>query len=108
MNKKLRKTVSAFMMASALTLGSVSMVHAASFGTNLNGASTKEVLQIRYDGAAWNYKGSGYRNASFKYTRNGRTLLTRVTTNGKVTGSVWDDLRWGDKYTTKFSWNHKK
>ena len=31
--------------------------------------------------------------------------MTKVAYKGKVTGAVWDDLRWGKKYTTKFSWH---
>ena len=30
--------------------------------------------------------------------------MKRTAYNGKVTGSVWDDLRWGEKYKTKFNW----
>lgn len=108
MKMKLKKSISTLMIVGALTLGATNMVYAASFGNSLNGASSTEVLQIRYNGAAWNYSGSGYKNASFKYTRNGKTLLTRTATRGTVTGSVWDDLRWGKKYTTYFSWNHQK
>ena len=108
MKRKLKKAISTLMIAGALTLGASNMAFAASFGNSLNGASSNEVLQIRYNGAAWNYSGSGYKNASFKYTRNGKTLLSKTATSGKVSGSVWDDLRWGDKYTTYFSWNHQK
>lgn len=51
--------------------------------------------------------GSGYSWASFTYSRNGVTLLTKTAYNGRVEGSVWDDLiHWGEAYTTKFSWNH--
>ncbi|MDQ0480278.1 hypothetical protein [Hathewaya limosa] len=48
----------------------------------------KEAIQVIYDGAAWNYSESDYKNASFKYTRNGKTLLSKTATSGKVTGSV--------------------
>jgi len=107
--KTLKKRFTSIMLASTLVMGGTIVAHAASFGNSLNGASSTEVLQVKYNGAAWNYSGSGYRNASFKYTRNGKTLLSKVATNGKVTGSVWDDLiHWGDKYTTKFSWNRQK
>ena len=106
MKNKFKKTFSALMVAFALTIGVTSMAYAVSFGNSLNEASSVEILQVKYNGAAWNYPGSGYRYASFKYTRNGKTLLSKTATNGKVTGSVWDDLlRWGDKYTTKFSWD---
>ncbi len=108
MKMKFKKAISVLMVVGALTLGATNMAYAVTFGNSLNGASSVEVLQIRYNGAAWNYKGSGYKNASFKYTRNGKTLISKTATNGKVTGSVWDDLRWGDKYTTKFSWNRTK
>ena len=96
------------MLAGVLTLGVTSTAFAKDFGTDLNGASSNEYLEIRYEGAAWNYEGSGYKNASFKYTRNGKTLLAKTATSGKFTGGVWYDLRWGDKYTTYFSWNHQK
>ena len=103
-NLKIRKSIIA--LTFALALGITSVAYAASFGNSLNGASSTEVLQVKYDGAAWNHPGSGYSWASFKYTRKGVTLLTKTAYNGKVTGSVWDDLlHWGDEYTTKFSWN---
>ena len=105
MKMKFKKAISVLMVVVALTLGATNMAYAVSFGNSLNGASSEEVLQIGYKGAAWNYKGSGYKYASFKYTRNGKTLLSRTVYNGKVTGSVVDDLRWGKKYITKFSWN---
>ncbi len=108
MKIKLKKSIGTMLVVGILTLGGVNTAYAASFGNSLNGASSEEVLQIRYNGAAWNYSKSGYKNASFKYTRDGRTLLSRTATNGKVTGSVWDDLRWGNKYVTHFSWNHQK
>lgn len=105
MKLKTRKLLSALLIASSISVVGMGSVQAATFGTSSSGASSKEVLQIRYDGAAWNYKKSSYKSTSFRYKRNGRTLLSRTAYNGKVTGSVWDDLRWGDKYTTKFSWN---
>lgn len=106
-NLKFKKTITVLMVALALTVGTISVAYAANFGNSLNGASNVEVLQVKYNGAAWNYSGSGYSWASFKYSRNGRTLLTKTAYNGKVTGSVWDDLiHWGDEYTTKFSWNN--
>ncbi|QSZ27569.1 hypothetical protein ACETAC_01240 [Aceticella autotrophica] len=108
MNIKLKsgKKITALFLALTLTVGLGSVAYAETFGDDKNGASNVEVLQVKYDGAAWNYSGSGYNWASFKYTRNGRTLLTKVAYSGKVTGSVWDDLiHWGEEYTTKFSWN---
>jgi len=108
MKKKLKKSIGTLMIAGALALGCSNMACAASFGTSLNGASSNEYLEIRYEGAAWNYAGSGYKNAYFTYSRNGKTLLSKTATSGKVTGGVWDDLRWGDKYTTVFTWNHQK
>jgi hypothetical protein len=108
MNIKLKagKKIIALLLALTLTVGLGSVAYAATFGNAKNGASNVEVLQVKYNGAAWNYSGSGYNWASFKYTRNGRTLLTKTAYSGKVTGSVWDDLiHWGEKYTTRFNWN---
>lgn len=104
---KFNKKITALLLALTLTAGLGTVAYAASFGNDKNGASSVEVLQVKYDGAAWNYSGSGYSWASFTYTRDGRTLLTKTAYNEKVTGSVWDDLiHWGDQYTTKFSWNN--
>jgi len=103
MNKKAKHLASTALLAGTLVVGAVS-VSAASFGDSKSGASTKESYQIKYNGAAWNYKSSKYRSTFFKYTRNGKTLTNKVAYSSKVTDSVWDDLRWGDKYTTKFSW----
>jgi hypothetical protein len=93
---------------SALVVGTIGLgantAFGATFGDSSSGASSVESFQIKYDGAAWNYSSSKYKSTSFKYTRDGRTLLSKTAYNGKVTGSVWDDLRWGDKYTTYFSW----
>ncbi|MED3625355.1 hypothetical protein P4482_07650 [Neobacillus thermocopriae] len=93
---------------SALVVGTIGLggntVFGATFGDSTSGASSEESFQIKYNGAAWNYSKSKYQYTSFKYTRDGRTLLSKTAYNGKVTGSVWDDLRWGDKYTTYFSW----
>lgn len=105
-NLKIKKTAITFMVTLALAVGIAGAAYAASFGNSLNGASNVEVLQVKYNGAAWNYSGSGYSWASFKYTRNGQTLLSMTAYDRKVTGSVWDDLiHWGDAYTTKFNWN---
>lgn len=104
---KASKKITALFLTMTLMLSLGSVVYAASFGNAKNGASSVEVLQVRYDGEAWNYSGSGYNWASFTYSRNGRTLMTKTAYNGKVSGSVWDDLvHWGDEYTTHFSWNH--
>ena len=102
---KIRKYLSGVIVVSLLSLSLGLTAFAASFGNDSCGASSEEVLQIRYDGAAWNYTGSEYSWASFTYTRGDRTLMHKCVDEGKVTGSVWDDLRWGDKYTTRFSWN---
>ena len=103
---KCNKNIVKILMVLTLVLGVGSVAYASTYGNSMNGASNEEVLQVRYNGAAWNYSGSGYNWASFKYSRNGQTLLTKTAYNGKVTGSVWDDLvRWGEKYTTKFNWN---
>lgn len=103
MKNKAKRLASTVLMTSALVVGAVS-ASAATFGSTSSGASSKESWQIKYNGAAWNYDKSKYRSTSFKYTRNGITLTNKVAFNGKVTDSVLDDLRWGDKYTTKFSW----
>lgn len=103
MKKNIKKVISSLLVVGTVTLGSTP-VFAASFGNSKSGASSVESFQIKYNGASWNYSGSGYKSTSFKYTRDGRTLLSKTAYNGKVTGSVWDDLRWGDKYNTKFGW----
>lgn len=104
---KPNKKVITLLLTLALAAGFGSATHAAvTFRNDLNGASSTEVLQVKYDGAAWNYDGSGYNWASFTYIRDGRTLLTKTTYNGKVTGSVWDDLlHWNKEYTTLFNWS---
>lgn len=105
-NSKFSKSIAALLVALTLTVGAGSIAYAANFGNSKNGASSVEVLQVKYDGAAWNYSGSGYNWASFTYSRNERTLLTKTAYSEKVTGSVWDDLiHWGDEYTTTFKWN---
>lgn len=104
---KVGKKIIALLFTITLTIGLGSVAYAATFGTDKNGASSVEVLQVKYNGAAWNYKDSGYSWASFTYSRNGRTLLTKTAYNGMVTGSVWDDLvHWSEEYTTEFSWNN--
>ena len=63
-------------------------------------------------------KGKHVKQAYVTYTRNGVCVTTtgnRVYTDAaqsKSSGSVysttahaWDDLRWGDKYTTKFNYS---
>lgn len=104
-----KKGIASAILIAALGVGGAGTVYAATFGNSLNGASSVEVLQVRYDGAAWNYPGSGYKNAWFQYTRDGQTLLHRVATNGKVTGSVWDNLvNWSKNKTTKFNWGNTR
>ena len=106
MKMKIKKMIGTMILAVSLVIGGGVTAYAATFGNSLNGASSVEVLQVKYNGAAWNYSGSGYNFASFTYTRNGRTLLSKTAYNGKVTGSVWDDLiHWGEAYTTRFYWN---
>lgn len=104
---RISKRITILLLVLALTFALGSVAYAASFGNEKNGASSEEVLQVKYNGAAWNYSGSGYNWASFTYSRNGRTLLSKTAYSGKVTGSVWDDLiHWGEEYTTLFSWDH--
>lgn len=104
-NMDIKKTTASLALVAALAVGGAGTAYAASFGNAQNGASSVEVFQVRYDGAAWNYPGSGYNSAWFKYARNGRTLLHKTAWNGKVTGSVWDNLvNWSDKQTTQFTW----
>ncbi|SDD32291.1 hypothetical protein SAMN05421663_10943 [Terribacillus halophilus] len=104
MKKKTRQFICSMLVVGTIGLGA-STADAASFGNSSSGASSVESFQIKYNGAAWNYSNSAYKSTSFKYTRNGRTLLSKTAYTSKVTGSVWDDLRWGDKYTTKFTWS---
>ena len=101
--KKIKQFMCSALAVGIIGLGTVT-ASAASFGNASSGASSVESLQIKYDGEAWNYSSSPYKYTSFTYKRDNRTLLTKTAYTGKVTGSVWDDLRWGEKYTTKFSW----
>lgn len=104
MKKKIKRIICSMLVVGLIGLGT-NTVYAAYFGNASSGASSVEVFQVKYNGAAWNYSSSNYAATWFKYTRNGRTLLYRIAYNGKVTGSVWDDLiHWGDKYTTHFNW----
>ncbi|TKD70755.1 hypothetical protein [Pseudalkalibacillus hwajinpoensis] len=105
MKKKAKKFIISGLVVGAMGLGIGSTASAASFGYSASGASSVESYEIRYDGAAWNYYSSPYKWTSFKYSRDGRTLLSKTAYSSKVTGSVYDDLRWGDKYNTKFNWN---
>ncbi len=104
----IKKTTARLALVAALAVGGAGTAYAdnlKTYGNARNGASSEERYQIRYDGAAWNYPGSGYNSAWFKYARNGRTLLHKTAWNGKVTGSVWDNLvNWSDKQTTHFTW----
>jgi len=103
LRKKLLRVliVSCFAVLGGITVANAS---ATTYGDASSGASNEESFQIRYNGAAWNYGSSPYQSTSFTYTRNGTVLMKKTAYNGKVSGSVWDDLRWGDKYTTKFYW----
>lgn len=106
---KIKNKIVALVLSATLAFGSGGVALAKTFGNSLNGASTVEVMQVRYDGAAWNYKGSGYKGAWFKYTRNGKTLMYKSVRRGKVTGSVWDNLiDWSREQTTKFRWGRIK
>lgn len=104
--KNIKRKISAVLCAATIASSLSVAASAYSYGNSKNGASSVEVLQVKYNGAAWNYSGSGYNWASFKYSRNGRTLLQRYAYSGRVEGSVWDDLiHWDDAHTTKFNWN---
>lgn len=103
MKINVKKASASLLVAGIIGIGT-STVSAASFGNSVSGASTVESFQIKYNGAAWNYKNSPYKSTSFRYKRANRTLLTKTAYSGKVTGSVWDDVRWGEKYKTIFSW----
>lgn len=103
MRNNIKNVTSSILVASIIVMSSTP-AFAASFGDRNSGASSVESFQIRYTGAAWNYPKSKYKSTSFKYARNGRTLMNKIAYNGKVSGSVWDDLRWGKKYNTKFTW----
>lgn len=83
-----KKKIASLALAATLTAGGAGAAYAASFGNSLNGASSVEVLQVKYDGAAWNYSGSGYRNAWFKYSRAGKTLMHKVATNYRTYDSA--------------------
>lgn len=102
--KKLILVAITFLLSTSFVAPTVAS--AATFGNSNNGASSVEQFQIRYSGAAWNYKkNSGKNYAYFKYSRNGKTLLTKYAYNGKSTGSVWDSLSWNGPIT-KFNWGN--
>jgi len=108
-NFKSSKKIFALLFALTITLGFETGLNAVMFGNSMNGASTVERYQVRYDGAAWNHPGmrNRYTWASFRYSRRGRTILSRFVRDGRVTGSVWDDLiDWGDGGRTYFGWNN--
>ena len=105
--RKIKKFICALMIVLTLVSGSVFNASAYYGGNRLHGASSYERWLVFYDGAAWNYWGSGYRGTWYKYHRNGRTLQYKVAYNGRVSGTVVDDLfTWGEAGRTKFNWNH--
>lgn len=106
MKKKLKKIFVSMGVIGMMTVGGASVVYAATrtFGNRDSGASTKEEFQILYTGSAWNYENSRYEWTSFTYKRNGEIIANEIAYDGKVTDSVWDDLRTGKKYTTRFFW----
>lgn len=104
MKKTAKQFTSSALVVGALLVGAGS-ASAATFGDSNSGASSVESYQIKYDGAAWNYAGSRWQSTSFKYTRNGKTLLSRTAYSSKVTGSVWDNLLPGETRTTYFNWS---
>ncbi len=107
MNTSMKKRFSSILCALAFASALTVPASAQSWGNSKCGASNVEVLQVRYNGAAWVYSGSGKTWCWFKYSRNGRTLMQKTARyNQKVTGSVWDDLiHWDDAHTTKFNYN---
>lgn len=108
MKKKAEKFIISGLVVGAMVLGTggtASTASAASFGNFRSGASSIESYEYIYDGAAWNYYNSAYDWTSFKYSRDGRTLLSKTSYSSRVEGTVNDDLRWGDKYRTIFNWN---
>ncbi len=102
----MKRKVTSVLCALICVLSLALTVGAATFGNSKCGASSDHYLELWYKGKAWVYSDSGYKWASFKYTRNGKTLMEKETKGGVVSGTVWDDLiHWGEEYTTKFSWN---
>jgi hypothetical protein len=91
------------LLAVVLSLGITSVALAASFGNKYSGASSTEHLQFWYTGSAWNYDESPI-YTYFSYSRNGKVLMNKIAYTGKVEGTVTDDIRLGDKYTTHFYW----
>ena len=112
-----------------------SVVGVFNFGNaqNKNYAKSKENWSIRFEGYIQfvpNYKipkNAGYglkkgkyvKRAYINYLRNGKLVfssgrqytITKTSGSSVVSKSVgcWDDIRWGDKYTTKFyyGWYYK-
>lgn len=68
MKMNVKKVLTSLLVASIIGIGT-STVSAASFGNSVSGASTVESFQIKYNGAAWNYKNSPYKSTSFRYKR---------------------------------------
>ena len=108
---------------SATILSGQSLAPAYAAGPNY--ASSKEILQFSYRGYIQfkpSYKttrNSGYglqpgrhvRQAYINYTRNGKSVIggrkyTRNVRSGNrivsTSATAYDDLRWGNRYTTKF------
>lgn len=108
MKSILSKKIATAGVAGAILVGGAAAAQAVTFGTAQHGASSVEVFQVRYDGKAWNYPGSGHSGVWFKYSRDGVTKLYRETRFGETKGSVWDNLtHWGQSQTTVFSWGSK-
>lgn len=117
--KKTKMKIALVSLVASLGLGATS-AFAAQFGTASVGASSTETAQLYYFGTVWVYpRESGYKQGSFKYSRGGKTLLTRKTTyfsnpstvakmtSSTATGGVWDSLNPFASKTT-FSYNHTK
>ena len=101
----MKRKVTSVLCALICVLSLALTVGAATFGNSRCGASSDHYLELLYHGKCWVYSDSGYKWASFKYTRNGEVLASRKSLGGVESATVFDDLRWGDKYTTKFNWN---
>ena len=104
--KQIKRRICILLLALSLLILGAFNVYAYEGGDKWNGASNYEYFQVMYKGAAWNYRGSGYNYAWYRYSRNGKTIQYKIAYNGRVSGSVWDNLLvWGNAGRTYFNWN---